>query len=331
MPEYYHGRGAEKLALMEALQTMPERRIVEELQALDVSMHIYAGNLLQLSRFIAFLQNDPSNYDLGHMTTKEKSRAVHYELARLLQNHVASVKSLVDHTKKMTGRLYKHGEFPDYQPRVDDFKRDPLVQLVQSLRNILLHDESAPLVFHGTLDDDGDTTNEFGLDVASLLRHKRHLSPGAKKYLRTACKLVDIPTIIREYDSRVTIFYDWFGRRQQEIHAEELSRLAEKRRKLSLLLIDDGLDKWFFDPDPHHALAPSDRGLFLELFDIREFEALEALPAGSSERADLAVVLLKSRYAVPAELEEKLRRAYADPKFFDWGAFAWNVQMDDEA
>lgn len=120
-------------------------------------------------------------------------------------------------------RLYPNGEFPEYQAKVDEvFADDPLVGLVQSLRNILLHDEAAPLVFHGIMGDFGDATNELGLDVASLLRHKK-LSSNVKRYLRAAGKVVDIPVLIREYDQRVRGFYDWFGQ-QQRLHAEELAR-----------------------------------------------------------------------------------------------------------
>lgn len=322
MTEYYHGKNAEIVALMHELQDMPERTLLNELQSLDVSIYIYKRNHDEAIRFIGFIQDDPSNQDLWHMTTIEKSRSCHYELARLLQNYVASVKSLVDHTREMTKRLYGDGRFPDYQSRVDEvFKSDPLVQFVQCLRNILLHDQTAPLVFHGKMGDPGEATNELGLSADVLRKHSGWLTAGARDYLLGVDTTVDIPTVIREYDMKVNDFYSWFGRRQREIHADEIDRFAAKERELFLMQIEDHLDAWFFNPNADKNSAPSDRGLFLGVFDISEFDRLSQMPEGSKQRADLAVALLKARFDVPAGLEEKIRRAYSDPNFFRWDAF----------
>jgi len=325
MPEYYHGRNAEIVALMDELRNMPEKGLLDELQALDVSIYIYKRNHAAITEFISWLQNEPSNQDLWHMTTKQKSRDCHYELARLLQNHVASVKSLVDHTRRMTERLYADGRFSDYQPKVDEvFKEDPLVQFVQCLRNFLLHGGAARLVFQTSVDPKTEfAANNFGLPIEHLRENKGWFkNPRAKEYLASvATDAVNIPMLINEYDLKVGEFYGWFSRRQQEIHADEIARYAAKNREFFLLQIEDQLDRWFFNPNPVENPAPSDRGLFLLLFDVSEFEQLEQMPAGSPQRTDLAVGFLKARFEIPSDLEDKVRRACADPNFFRFDLF----------
>jgi hypothetical protein len=324
MPEYYHGRNAEIVALMDELRTMPEKGVLDELRALDVSVYIYRRNHAAIAEFISWMQDDPSNQDLWHQTTKQKSHACHCELARLLQNHVASVMSLVNHTRVMTTHLYADGRFPDYQPKVDAvFKNDPLVQFIQCLRNVLLHVGTAQLVFNTTVDPKTEVaTNNFGLPIGYLRENVGECSSLAKKFIeQAATDSIDIPTLISEYDLKVNEFYGWFTARQQEIHADEIARYAAKEREFFLLEIEDQLDRWFFNPNPVENPAPSDRGLFLWLFDISEVEQLEQLPAGSPQRTDTAVAFLKARFEIPNDLEDKVRRACADPNFFRFDLF----------
>ena len=320
----YRHRGPQIYKLMTQLHDMPERAIMLELHGLDVALYIYGANAQQLRGFLDFVRKDPSNYDLGHMTSINKQRDIRYEIARLLQNHVASVRSLVDHTREQARRLWGPNVLPEYETKVtESFRDEPLVQFVQCLRNILLHSVTAPLAFSGKLtDEEGPVANEVGLNLAAIAGHKRWLNSKAKSFLRSVeGDVIDLPTVIDQYHLRVTQFYQWYQDRLREMHASELERYRQLEQRITRMRIEDTLNLWFENPDPVKNHAPADRGLLLGVLDVSEFELLESLPCGSPERADLAIHMLKNRMQVGWALERVIRRAYADPNFFRFRDF----------
>ena len=307
------------MSLMRELEEMPERRLINEVQSLQTSVYVYRTNQRELSEFMQWYRRHPDNLDVWHQDMNDKQQWIRREIARLLHNYVASVNSLVDHTRQTYKRLYgKANQFPDYPAEVTRrFDKDPVVQFVQRLRNILLHAESPGIVFSGIMSDER-TENEIGISTNYLKRHASWLNGPAKKYLAGAGDKVDVPPLIEAYDSRINDFYEWFGIRQSQIHHAEFERFAEREDELHLLEIESCLDAWLRNPNPAETPAPSDRGIFHWVFNRSEYEQLEALPEGSIARAEKALQLLREHMSVPSAIENKIRRAYLDPNFFKW-------------
>jgi hypothetical protein len=315
MADSVESSGTSLLATMHELADMPEKQIVDQLQLLRTSVYVFSRNHAELMRFLDFCEHDPTNQDLWHMTTIEKQKSVARESVRLLHNFVASVASLVDHTRAMYQLLHKDGSFPEYQREVSKrFVRDPLIQFVQNLRNYLLHVQSPFITYSTTLDfKTGQAIIRLGLDVGGLKAWDGWNS-AAKQYLDGAEKLVHIPTVVSQYEKRVRDFYVWFGEREDEIHAAALDRFFAKESEYFLLEIENALDGYFAFPESGQRVG--DRGLFLGLFDLSEFEALQRLPAPSSERTETALRLLRGHLTIPRYIEDKIRRAYSEPRFF---------------
>ena len=303
--------------MMMALEAMPERELLREFDSLRLSFYIFQRNHAELRQFLDFYISDSSNQRLYDMAVKERVRTLGYEIARLLQNFVAAAKSLVDHTRNMYRRLYKKGEFPDYDREVKSvFAEDPLIRFVQDLRNFLLHYRTAAIQFTYTVDPrTEEATNSLAMTTEELKRFEGW-SPQARKFLDAAGDKVDLSEVVEQYNAKVEDFYRWLGQKQHDIHREEIDRFAAKEAELFLLQIEDSLDRWLSNPNPKENQAPGDRGLFLSIFDISEFDTLERLPEGSLARADMTVAMLAGRFPIPPRIEKKIRRAYTDPAFF---------------
>lgn len=321
MTEFYRHKGAEIVALMDELNTMPEKCVVDELNSFQVSVYIYGRNHLALVNFLDYFKNHEDSQDLWHQQSIQKQRAFHYEIACLLQNFVASVRALQKHADTIYGTLYRaNGKFPDYKARTAEFNNDPVVHFAVKLRDVVLHGETAKTMFRGTMSDDF-ANNQVGLPLAFFQKHKTWFKGAARAYLDGKTEFVDIPQLVVECNQKVNEFINWFMTHVQLASAEDLGKFQAKERELFLLQVEDALDAWFFNPDPEQNSAPADFGLFHGLFDQSEFDELERFPKGSLGRGDRAVELLEKHYEVPDELKNKIRRAYTDPNFFMWDAF----------
>lgn len=319
--EYYHHRGLEIVQMMRQLEAMPGRRVIDELISLDVSIYIYGRNYQEAVRFFDFIKNDPENQDLWHQQSVAKKQTMHRETSRLLQNHVAAVQALLEHMGRIHERLYKPaGTMPDYAGKASAFSDDPLVGFVRSLRNILLHNETATTMLHVSISD-GRCVNDLGLPVAFLEKHRNWLKGSSKQYLQDEREFVNIPDLLAAHDQKVSELVNWFHQRMQIASFDEIRQYADLEERLFRVQIEDHLDAWFFDPDPTRNTAPGDLGLFHGLLDRTEFEEIGAFPEGSQARAHKAIEVAERHMPLSETIKAKLLKAYSNPDFFRTDAF----------
>ena len=300
---------------MHELRDMPERHVIDEFHLLRTSIYVFRRNYSELMQFLDFYENNPANQDLWHMTTKKKKEQVAHESVRLLHNFVAAAMSLRDLTLLMHGRLHPDGSFPEYGAEAARrFKRDPVVQFVQNLRHCLLHIKVPLINFEADLDvKTGHADIRLALLTADLLKWDEWKSV-ARKYLEDAGKSVHIRTVVGQYEERIRDFYVWYGDREQVFQDSALARFRAKEEEYFLLHIEDTLDSYFAFPNSTRPVG--DRGLFLGLFDLADFEALKGLPAPSAARTRMALDFLSQHVSVPDHLREKIERAYSEQRFF---------------
>jgi hypothetical protein len=307
--------GCGLVALMKELREMPERQIVDQLELLQTSTYVFRVNHAELAQFLEYCERDPRNKDLCSMATIDKQTWVARETVRLLHNFVAAAMSLVDHTRVMYRHFHNDGDFPEYQREVDRrFARNGQVQFVQRLRSYLLHVRAPTISLNTTFDaKTGQPTTRLGLPSQPLLGWDGW-NALAKGYLKNAGAMLDIAAEAASYERQVRDFYVWFGEKENDLLQPALERFRAKEAQCFLLAIDDRLESYFGDSG--ELGFAGDRFLFLGLFDVAEFEALERVAGPSAERTELALAKLSDRFTVPPDIEVKIRRALSEPRFF---------------
>jgi hypothetical protein len=235
------------------------------------------------------------------------------DVIRLLHNYVASVMSLVEHTRRLYNKLYAAGnEFTDYQPRVDqEFVQDPLAQFVQCLRLYCQHYKAPNLDITVSWNQgDARPTRTVSLLVEDLKTFDGW-TPVARKYLDTINEKIEIVTLATAYRDKVITFYQWFQSRQEEIHKEEIQRFRDKDRELLLLMLDGNIDRYY--AEAKQGLPHNKDDVFLSIFTSKEFTELEGIPIESPQRALRAIALLEERFfQTPQEMKEKIIRLYQE-------------------
>jgi hypothetical protein len=311
--------GASLLERMLALRDMPGKKVLVSLRLLRMSAYVFQRNHAELTRFIDFCEGDPKNRDLSFMTTRKKSDEYAHETVRLLHNFEASAVSLRDHTETLYRQFHDEGVFTDYKPELARrFTESPVIQIVQKLRVYVLHVRAPAIAFQTTVDNPNAAgslmTLRLGIAVDDEFRAWDGWNPPARRYLSEAGDFLHVRPLITEYAHQVASFYEWFGAREREVHRAAIGEYEAKENEYFILKIGRNLDA-YFSADPS---APpfGDRSLFIGLFDVSDFETLEALPVCSSERTEAALGLLREHLPIPGDLEAKIRKAYGEPRFF---------------
>src|SRR5713101_7053156 len=93
--------GAKIVDLMNEIEQLPGYRFYfEDFKGLDLSLYIFHANFKELHELITYITtDDPRTAKLYTVGNEEKLDAVGYDIVRRIHNFVASVKSLVDHTR----------------------------------------------------------------------------------------------------------------------------------------------------------------------------------------------------------------------------------------
>jgi hypothetical protein len=294
------------------LRTMPGRDVLIELKSLEASVRVFAENYRELQKFLVDVQTNPGHAFLGlDQARKRQKEDVFAETHRLVHNFLAASFSLVDHTRCTRDRITP-GLVGLYEVETDRrFSSDGVAKFWQGLRNYQTHYEPPPLTLVGR-GMPPDSTHTLVMRRKDLLEWDNWPS-AAKAWLRRSDDDIDALTSATEYFEKVRDFQLWFGGEMRRERREDLAAFYTRQEEYFLLFIESRLDAWLADP---HAEPLGDRGLFLHVFDLGDFEVLDTMPPGSSERTEAALAILRRHFRVPGALACKFARAYADRRFF---------------
>lgn len=160
----------------------------------------------------------------------------HTEFYRLLHNYLASVMTLVDHSRNLSKRYPDRTEFQgEYQERVDRIREIPVAKFVQGLRHVVLHAQLPQIVSTITFDTAGGPLHELTVDRAALLQAS-DWSASAREYIQGQSDQFALRTAIDAYMTEAMTLSAWIDRQFRELHGseyEDYERLLDELRGLS--------------------------------------------------------------------------------------------------
>ncbi len=208
-------------------------KIIGKIQLLSITFHVFTGNHAQLKRLLDAYNRPEVAIPISSVGNKDKLDAFLREVTRNLHNYLASAVTLVEHSRTFSRELYGGTEFwKEYEIEIERrFRKSAIHNFVTDLRNYFLHN-ALPLTGATThFEKDKELETYIFLDVASL-KGWAGWSPLSKDYLNTLGKKVRLGDIVDRYATGVIDFYQWFGKRQEEIHRKELEKLRALQQKL---------------------------------------------------------------------------------------------------
>jgi len=105
-----------------------------------ISYGIFMGNYDELKRALEAYHNPDFALTLWSVSNRPKLDLFQTSIVRMLQNYVASAKSLVDHTRKFVRTYYTGTDFEkNYKEKVAQIFHNPFCAFIMDLRDYILH------------------------------------------------------------------------------------------------------------------------------------------------------------------------------------------------
>lgn len=134
----------------------------------------------------------------------------------------------------------------------------------------------------------------------------------SKKFLGDFEDQINLYEIVSSYWKKVMKFYQWFQKRQEQIHRVDLRKLRQKEVELFRLTLEDDIDMSFaFSKTkiPHRK-----DHIFARLFTSPEFDEIEKINRNSPERPLRAIEILEENYfTISEQLKERIIKLYSLP------------------
>jgi len=293
---------------------MPEHKLYQDLQGIDISISTFHSNYIIVDNFLTSLTSDERTSRIFLVRNRDKLLEAGRHVVFCLHNYVASAQSLVDHSRNLyEGKLNKTIQpFPAYKERVKkEFADDSLARFVICLRQYCQH-YKAPSISVITTFPEGHPTRKIQLPLSSLLTFDRWNSE-AKAFLSTIEGGVDIHQVATIYHDRVLAFHQWMQQQHERIYEEDFRRFREKERELLLLQLETNIE--------HYQLAVSKGNNVLQRLDIfthvlfsEDFAQLEQKSLSLHEQACLAITLYERKLCIslPEKIKGKIFQMYKE-------------------
>jgi hypothetical protein len=218
------------LNLDEQIRKHPGMAYYRMLLSYERSKNILSGNSFELRTFIEKLESGEIEHALGYKEFRQRFHDFDGHLVRYLHNFVASVKTLVDHTRSTMDADVIHPEHRvRYQQRVDaTFKTSPVAKFVQEFRNYVLH-RGVPQTVHETELMPEERTRIY-IEFATLAEWDRW-SSFSLEFMRQNTPRIRILQLVQDYEHLAIGFHTWFVTDFAKQYAESLKALYELQRK----------------------------------------------------------------------------------------------------
>jgi hypothetical protein len=297
-----HTRAAhDSWEIQRELRASPEWAHATRFDAFVPSVRLLEANAYELRRAVNYLTNDRRSILFDRIELEPWLE----EIARLLHNVVAAVKTLVDHTRALVKDLYGDAGMPGYADRVETLLSNPVVPFVQETRHLFLHWKLPPIV-HSS----GDGWNRrLKLRKKDLLAWSRWTTP-ARKYLEDSPEYIEIAPLIEQYLALIREFYAWFEEQERVNHAAVYetvnAKLAASRQARAPAVFHELRDALSAIESGHRPL----RGPFDALLDTDTRRQLQQLSDHLPLRVDAALARVAELYGeIPQDIVARFQAA----------------------
>jgi hypothetical protein len=210
-------------------------KINRKIQRLDNTLYILIQNYQTLLKLLEYYQKED---DIWNIVNRKKLNTLSLELTRHLHNYLASVASLIDHT-----RIFKESENDTNLSSSYDSKKVELIMtneasFLKELRNYTLHFGLPPVILNEKVEKNIET-RQFMLSKDDLLEYSGWNS-SHKNFINNYEGDLNIISIINLYQESIRKFYDWFYKSIEEKYKSQLKEfddLAKKHNQLYELFI----------------------------------------------------------------------------------------------
>jgi hypothetical protein len=224
------------LELVREDQRSQATEFVYAFESLQTSHHILNANYQELKAVSDTLDTDRRFLGRANRPAQD---ALHVEFVRRLHNYLASVKTLVDHTRAFRSRHVRDEGFDSQcEAQLSRLRDNPVVKFLQEFRNPVLHSGLPRVAVTTTFPESRGIRRQLTVSVSELLA-MHDWSEEARRYIDQAQegyhkdqKYVDLAVAAQNYQDTVTAFYSWFYGSIGTVKGPMIAEFVARRNEL---------------------------------------------------------------------------------------------------
>ncbi len=199
-------------------------------RAWDSLVDIHAVMLTNQDELTAFVKAVEENTDdaahlAGNVGPEEPRRTMFREVIRRLHNYVASVGTLVDHTRILIRKYEGTPTHTEYETRRLDAISNNVVPFVSKLRNYVLHVGVPSIGIQFRVDHGSESVTIF-LDRDAALTWK-DWPASARAYLESKPSQLSLIEVIEEYAAVIEDLYRWLYDQFPTLHDADIAAVND--------------------------------------------------------------------------------------------------------
>lgn len=198
------------------------------LKAIGISFTIHTTNQFQLAAKLKIHAEESTLARISGPQNTKIREAELIEIIRLLHNYASSAMSLVDHTRRISGKVLQGKSLKTYQAEVTKrFTHDPLSRFIQDLRNYLVHYSHPPI--RQVMRFSSERVEFIGIELAEKeLQEWDGWKPESRDFLRTCDDKVLLLDVVIQYGVKVVKFMQWVDAHINLARKEDLDEFWRK-------------------------------------------------------------------------------------------------------
>jgi len=207
--------------------------IMRLVRHLGFSLSILIGNYQDLATACLIYENDVHIWDENN---RQELDWLISEITRLLHNYLASVTSLIDHTRVFCRRLGCSKFQETYEEKLNEVKSNACLHFMKQLRNYA-HHYHVPFVdarfsFQRGENQEGDIFEQTLHLEKNMLLKWDDWSSKSRQYIDGHEDDLDLKATIDEYQVLIVEFYKWIASTIEQLYNEELNELNQIEERI---------------------------------------------------------------------------------------------------
>jgi len=214
--------------LLKKREKLEGTRIFRMLLHLATSQYAVNRNYHELFKAMEFYEN---NLAIWEITKRHQLNAFLREFLRLLHNYLASVYSLIEHTRMFCKELNNVELNSEYIVKLKELQNHVCVRFVRDLRTYSQHIQLPIISAKLSFTSGSELKQQILLSSEELLKwNKWHKD--SKKYIESL-KEIDLKAVLSEFQTLIKCFYEWLYQKVTELYRKELDEFAKNESELS--------------------------------------------------------------------------------------------------
>lgn len=221
--------GKKWIDLFHQRQKLEGTKIFGLIRHLATSQYVLNGNYQELHNLIISYEQNSS---ILAVQNRLKLEAFHKEFLRLLHNYLASIFSLIEHTRKFCKELNNQELDENYQVDLENLKTNNCIRFLKDLRTYTQH-WKLPFVSATFSMKVANTGNRKATIQQKLILHKNDLlewkgwSQESKKCMEIYEEKIDLKLIIDEYQELIASFHKRLRKKVVELYSKQIKEFFE--------------------------------------------------------------------------------------------------------